>query len=592
MFTRRIVSALLVLVAFQAAFAQTTEKEKPKTVTDELRKEAVVFLRETSAEVGSLRSLENRISFASEMAALMWYYDQKEAAAMYQTVITDFRDLLAGYNAQINAMNLTPNESEYRASLFGGSQDDKTRLTQKFFKAMGVRQQIAMSLAEHDATLAYNFYTDALSVISNPELRKQVEQRDSYFEVQFIKQIAMKDAAKALELARKSLAAKSVNWMHSDLLQKIYEKDDAKGAEFADEIVKKFKSDKVSASNFGSIESFMRLGEQNAEKIKKEGGKKPMFSAQNMRDMAEVLAQGVLEKKETDEVDFASYAALIEKYLPGRALQIRAKFPNKTKPKTPVVEEREAPEIAGLKNAPTVMGSGEGNGETTQGLTKAQKEQEEAMKNVMKLADKELPKEERDKIVAQARKIINGMGNRQEKIMALSMLASQVIAAGDRALAAEIMKDAQTLVNPQPKNYQDFIEVWFLASAFAGVDAEKAFPILDDAIFRLNDTLSAFIKVAEFIDVSGEIIDDGEVQLGAFGGAMMNGLTRELGIANLTIRNLAIADFGKTKALTNKFDRTEVRILAKMLVLRAVLGDETKDKLKIEVMPTDVTEEV
>src|SRR5204862_6783057 len=120
-------------------------------------------------------------------------------------------------------------------------------------------------------------------------------------------------------------------------------------------------------------------------------------------------------------------------------------------------------------------------------------------------------------------------------------------------LAADIMKDAQMMVNPSPKNYKDYIEVWFLASAYAENDPEKAFPILEEAIFRLNDTLSAFIKVGEFIDVSGEMIDDGEIQLGAFGGSMMNGLTRELGIANLPIRNLAIADFGKTKALTNSF---------------------------------------
>ena len=39
-----------------------------------------------------------------------------------------------------------------------------------------------------------------------------------------------------------------------------------------------------------------------------------------------------------------------------------------------------------------------------------------------------------------------------------------------------------------------------------------------------------------------------------------------------------IADFGKTKTLTTKFDRPEVRILAKMLILRAVLGDKTEKK--------------
>jgi predicted Mrr-cat superfamily restriction endonuclease len=51
-------------------------------------------------------------------------------------------------------------------------------------------------------------------------------------------------------------------------------------------------------------------------------------------------------------------------------------------------------------------------------------------------------------------------------------------------------------------------------------------------------------------------------------------MTRELNLADSTIRVLAIADFEKTKDLTNRFDRQEVRILAKMLVLRAVLGDD------------------
>ncbi len=572
MFFRNIFFAFLLLVGFQTAFAQTTEPEKPKVVTDELRKEAVAFLRETGADVGSLRSLENRISFSSEMAGLMWFYDEKEAAAMYLTVINDFKQLLADYDSQINALGVTPNESEYRASLFGGDQSDKTRLTQKFYKAMGVRQQIAMSLAEHDATLAYNFYYDTLSIITNAELRKATEERDSYFETQFIKQLALKDPSKAVELGRKSLA-KGVNWMHADLLQKIYEKDDAKGAEFADEIVKKFKSDKVSASNLYNVSSFLSIGASNSEKIKKEGGKKTMFTEQNLRDLAEILAQGILEKKDNEEFNNSFNIGLIEKYAPARAVQIRAKFPAKTKPNTATVVSTDSNESRlEVKTMATPLPS------SVVAENQTRKEQEEMMKNVQKLGSKELPKEERDKIVAQSRKIIGGMGRKEEKIMALSMLASQVSAAGDKELAAEIMKDANTLVNPSPKNYKDFMEIWFLASAYASTDPEKAFPLLDDTIYRLNDTLSAFIKVGEFIDVSGEMIDDGEVQIGALGGSMINGLTRELGIASSTIRNLAIADFGKTKALTNKFDRPEVRILAKMLILRAVLGDKTEKK--------------
>jgi hypothetical protein len=581
MLFRRLLPALLLLTFFQTAFAQQTEPAKPNAVSDELRKEAVVFLRETGAEVGTLRSLENRISFASEMAGLMWFYDEKEAGAMYNAVITDFKQLLADYDVRMTAMNLTPKESEYRANLFGGNSDDKTQLTQKFFKAVGVRQQIAMSLAEHNPDLAFNFYYDTLSLISNPELRKMVEQRDASFESQLIRQIAAKDPAKAVEFGRRSIA-KGIGWTHVDLLRQIYEKDAAKGAEFAAEIVSKFKSDKVSASNIYNVSAFLETGAANSESVKKQSGKKPMFTEQNLRDLAEILAQNILDKKDAAEIS-PSYFVLIEKYAPNRMVQISAKFPNLVKPKpltasvVPITPGRVATvKPAARVEVETIMTSDDENEDKTR------KEQEETMKNVMKLSSKELPKEEREKIIAQARKIIGGMGNKSEKIMALSMLASQVAAAGDKELASEVMKDAQTLVNPEPKNFRDYLEMWFLVSAFANADPEKAFPILEDAIPRLNETLSAFIKVGEFIDVSGEMIDDGEVQVGAFGGSMMSGLTRELGVANLTVRQLAIADFTKTKNLTNKFDRTEVRILAKMLVLRAVLGDEAKNPLKPE----------
>ena len=56
---------------------------------------------------------------------------------------------------------------------------------------------------------------------------------------------------------------------------------------------------------------------------------------------------------------------------------------------------------------------------------------------------------------------------------------------------------------------------------------------------------------------------------------MIRGMTGELAMAGTaTLRTLVKADFAKTKDLTNRFDRPEVRILAKMMVLRAVLSEK------------------
>jgi hypothetical protein len=118
-----------------------------------------------------------------------------------------------------------------------------------------------------------------------------------------------------------------------------------------------------------------------------------------------------------------------------------------------------------------------------------------------------------------------------------------------------------------------------LITAYSNVDAEKSFPLLENTIYRLNDTLAAFVKVGEFIDVNGEIIEDGEVQLGSFGGGMTRQILSGLGASDSVVRNLAVADFDRMKRITNRFERPEVRVLAKMLVLRAVLGSLKEEKM-------------
>ena len=106
-------------------------------------------------------------------------------------------------------------------------------------------------------------------------------------------------------------------------------------------------------------------------------------------------------------------------------------------------------------------------------------------------------------------------------VIGLGLLAAQVSKLGDKELATEIMREAEALVNPAPKNYQDFLLTWMLASGYANADPEKAFPLLEETIGRANETLGAFIKVGEFIDVAEEMVQDGEVQVGAFGGQMV-----------------------------------------------------------------------
>jgi hypothetical protein len=584
---QKLLALVLTLAIFQTAFAQSPTAPKPDEAEAEFKKQTLLFLRETAGELNNLRSVENRISFASELAGLMWFEDEKEARAMFVSVSSDFKQLVMNYDSQLSQIELSSVEDEGGTGggglLFGGDDSDKGKLERKMRIAMMVRQQVASSIAEHDPQLAFDFYYDSINAIANVARRKQYEGQDKYFEGKLLNEIAEKDAAKAAEMGRKSLA-NGVTYYHVDLLKKIYAKDADKGAEFADAVASKLKDRSSEPDDHSILSSILNLGIDNFEKTKKEGRKKkPMFTEQGLRDLSELLAQKLLEMDPEQGSSAMAYVRTIEKFAPGRAAQIRNKFGRSggiegygmgSGNSNSVVMT--APPLP-----PTSAGRNYGNSnasrpetETDRARAEKQKAEEQLMSDVAGLSTKKLPKEERDKVVAQARKIVSEMKGKDEKIMALSMLAAQVAKAGDKELASEIMKDAHALINPQPKNYKDFMYVWMLASGYAEADPEKAFPLLEDAILRLNDTITGVVRVAEFIDVAGEIVDDGEVQVGAFGGSMIRGMTNELGIVDGTLRSLAKADLVKTKNLTNSFDRPEVRVLAKMLVLRAIMGNK------------------
>jgi len=583
---RKILSLVLVALSVTTGFSQVTDKKDPKEEAAKLQKEAVAFLRETMADVANMRTLENRISFSAEMAGLMWYHDEREARGLFNGVIGDFKELLLRYDSQMNSYGIPddPDESSYRGFL-SGELTERAQLTRKFRVAMAVRQQIASSLAEHDADLALGFYFDSGSVITNAEFRNQFENNDRYFEFNLIGQIAEKNAAKAAQFGIRTLD-KGITYQHIDLLRKIYAKDADKGIEFGSALLSKAKSVKAKSNELYVLASLLDLGSETLEESQKEGGKKPVYSLSDLRELANILATAILDGSSGE--DGMSYVGRIEKYQPGRAAQIKAKFASslgnagnsrRAYGNTATNAMAPPPDYNGPVNT-GAYGASNSNTNTSRAdrereeQAKAAARLEEDIKNISKNG---LPKEERDKVVAQARKILMQTPGKDKKILGLSSLASQVARAGDKELAAEVMRDAASLVNPNPKNYQDFVFTWMLASGYAEADPDKAFPVLEDAIGRANELITAFVRVGEFIDVAEEMVSDGEVQVGAFGGGMIRGLSKELGIAETTLNTLTRTDFAKTKALTNRFDRPEVRVLAKMLILRAVLGKKSEE---------------
>src|SRR5688572_3894372 len=408
---------LILTISSTVLFAQTVPEKNPSEDAEKLRKEAVAFLRETLGDVNGMRSLENRISFTAEMAALMWFHDEREARAMYAGSISDFRDLLLRYDGQMNQLGITSEEGErerYGPMAFMIEPTDRDRVMRKVRTTIAVGQQIAMSLAEHDPELAWSFYYDGLGAVSNPAFKKQAENGSTFFESQLLTQIAENNAAKGAQLGIKSLA-KGFSHHHLQLLKTIYAKDPDKAVDFGSAILSRIKTEKLDGTHFYLLASLLEFGGQTLDQSRKTGGKKAVYTAAELREIADVFGQAILNRTDADVGSGLSHVDIIQKYSPGRAAQIKAKFrrgvPSYSSANSAATN---AMMMAGDPDSYAYSNSNSNKSNSSPGrYEREQREREEREKaeaklleDVQSLTTKQLPKEERQKIVAQARKII------------------------------------------------------------------------------------------------------------------------------------------------------------------------------------------
>lgn len=569
------------LMLFAAiVFPQNPEDEKKKKA-EELKAKAVEMLRETSFSVANLRTAENRISFMAELASLMWLHDRDQARAMYGNVVTDFKNLVAQVDTQMNMAQVTEDVDLRDIGPGPGMFNEPTdalRAATKFRSAMAVRQAIAMSLAEHEPELALSFYYDSISGITNARLL-QMTSNDSYFEVQLLSAVARKDAARAIQLARNSLKG-PLNYLHLGLLREVYDKDQDKGVELAGIFLSKLKNDGPEKLEIYVAAGLIGTAEDISSERNDRANRKPIYTQQELRELADLIGRAMLESDENMGVG-VGYISAVDKYAPSRAAQVRAKFkmgPAGRSGGSGYGSANAMNSVAILSNTNSNAAELRKPNPDLEASEREREAREEAERKLMEdiggLGKKELPKEERDRIVARSREIIMKTPGREKKIMALSALAASVKQAGDAQLAGEIMREAESFIRPDPRNYQDFIATWSVISGYAAAEPNRAFLMLDDTIYRANEVIAAFVRVGEFIDVTEQMIVDGEIQLGSFGGGMIRGLSSELNVAEATIGLLVDADLARTKAAADKFDRPETRVLARMMILRNILGEK------------------
>jgi hypothetical protein len=168
----------------------------------------------------------------------------------------------------------------------------------------------------------------------------------------------------------------------------------------------------------------------------------------------------------------------------------------------------------------------------------------------------------------QLRQALAALRSDDERIDLLLQMAAGAQKPGaktdDKMLALKLLGEAQRLTNRRANTYRQFDQQLRVADAFAPLDPSRSFEVLDPGINQLNELLSAAALLSGF---EVDIFKDGELPLES--GSELGSMVARYG---QQLAKLAKLDFERAETSANKFQLAEPRLLARLTMVRNVLG--------------------
>jgi hypothetical protein len=165
----------------------------------------------------------------------------------------------------------------------------------------------------------------------------------------------------------------------------------------------------------------------------------------------------------------------------------------------------------------------------------------------------------------EVRQTLAGLRSDDERVDLLLRLSSSA-AATNQPLAVQLLEEARLYTNRRANNYQQFEQQLRLVDAFKDLEPARGFEVLEPVVVQLNELLSAAQTLSGF---EINVFRDGELPFEA-----RSGLTNMVNRVGQVLGQLAQKDFDRSQILANRFHLTESRLIARLGIVRGLLGVE------------------
>ncbi|HWT00529.1 MAG TPA: hypothetical protein VN256_09800 [Pyrinomonadaceae bacterium] len=580
MISKRLLPLLILMLLWPAtALAQENTAAPPQAAEggatqQELKQKALGLLEDVIKDSELFRHAENRIRVRAAAAGALWDHDPARARILFKDAMASLADLLN---------NLDEGDEPAHARAGGGPRQ--------------LRGELLQALAVRDPRLARELLRTTRAQDANGRERRGDVLADQPLELTLATQIADNDPHQAVEMAEESLS-RGLSYELPGVLSALHEKDPAAAAKLAGQIAARLRTEKFAESDVAkqTAVSLLRLATQAPEDAG--NGPKtatPLLDAQAMHELIEKLAAEALRPNTTSPELVAVLQEMmpaVEKYAPARAAQIKRRAEQQNSGQAAqsavpdgewqkyqsILEKGNAEELlAAAPNAPEGMRDSfylmaasklveAGDAAGARRVINEHIQEPDMRKQVLAQMEQRAAFTSAEQgNLEQARKTIAALRTNEERVMALAQLAEGAVNKGDKKLALALLDEASEMSSARAKNARQLLAQLAVARGYAPLDASRSLAILESAVDQLNELLAAGVLLGGFF--AEEFVRDDEIMMEILVGISGEFFTRYVG----DISTLARADFDRTRALADRFQRPEVRTIARMLVAQSVL---------------------
>jgi hypothetical protein len=589
----------LALLAPSYVAAQVDEKEKAQKELErrqELERKTLGLVDEIVAAAWSLKLPENRSFVLASAAELLWPRDEKRARNLYWEA---FNSLGLPNDPALDdskARDATTKDPAIKEGTSKRAASDQAQTLKQYFAMFGLRREFLRKVAQRDPQLA-------LEMLRATRLRPPDSVKVDYrlpderdLEQEIANVAVSRDPKQALQIARESLA-RGLTFQLLGLLFDLNRLSPETALEFAGELIDKIQTANVATDVVAwrtSIE-LLRLsrtpGDAPADNPTLRDPNQLKLTDDQKRELVELLTNSALSLSANANLSMALVEVMpeVEQFAPDRVAKIKARMAETLR--TLTKEQREWNDYNSLveKGTPEdlVKAAAKAGGEVRRELyqaavtkaimqnkadalrdfIKSNVEDESQRNNLTKLLDaNQLGWAVNRGDIEELQKLLPLIRAKEQRAEAMAAIAMGLEKKGQHDEAAKMVDDALALVKVDLASETQSNALMAVLLAYSLIDPARAFAIIEPIVDRANDDISRLLLLDRV--VRSGAIKNGEIIMQPPGVVSLDFAIFKYGPGIVAMAN---ADFNRTKAAADRFQRNELKIMARLLIAQALV---------------------